>query len=97
MHVHHKLLVQQSFARVLTISDAAAALFYARLFALDPALRPLFRSDLHEQGRKLMQMLKVAVAGLDHIDGLVPAVEALGDAMQAMASPRSSMSLSGRL
>jgi hypothetical protein len=34
-------LVQASFAKVLPIADEAAALFYGRLFELDPALRPL--------------------------------------------------------
>lgn len=71
-------LVQTSFADVVPISDTAAALFYGRLFALDPALRHMFRGDLHDQGRKLMAMLRVVVTGLDRIDTLVPAVRALG-------------------
>lgn len=33
-------LVQTSFDLVLPIADTAAALFYERLFTLDPALRP---------------------------------------------------------
>jgi hemoglobin-like flavoprotein len=78
MHSHTKHLVQQSFATVLPIADAAAGLFYARLFTLDPSLRAMFPGNMQEQGRKLMQMLKVAVAGLDHLDRLVPAVQALG-------------------
>lgn len=78
MHVHQKLLVQQSFASVLPIGDAAAALFYARLFRLDPSLRSMFRGNLQEQGHKLMQMLKVAITGLDRLDDLIPALQALG-------------------
>ena len=31
-----------------------------------------------EQGRKLMQMIDVAVAGLDHLDRIRPAIEELG-------------------
>lgn len=73
-----KTLVQQSFARVAPISEQAAALFYGRLFELDPQLRSLFRGDMKEQGRKLMQMLAVAVNGLDRLEELVPAVQALG-------------------
>jgi hemoglobin-like flavoprotein len=34
---------------------------------------------MDEQGRKLMMMLKVAVANLDRLDTIVPAVEALGE------------------
>ena len=71
-------LVQTSFTQVLPLADTAAALFYARLFELDPALRPMFRGDMHEQGRKLMTMLKMVVNGLTRLEALVPAIEALG-------------------
>jgi hemoglobin-like flavoprotein len=78
MTVEQKLLVQKTFAMVVPIADTAAALFYGRLFAIDPALRPLFKGDLVEQGRKLMQMIGVAVNGLDRLDQIVPAVQQLG-------------------
>src|SRR4051812_3773138 len=71
-------LVKDSFRKVLPIADQAAALFYARLFELDPSLRPLFRGDMPEQGRKLMTMIATAVASLDRLDAIVPAVRALG-------------------
>jgi hemoglobin-like flavoprotein len=73
-----KELVQQTFAVVAPIADAAAAIFYARLFELDPSLRPMFKIDIEEQGRKLMQVLAVAVRGLDDLPTLVPVVQALG-------------------
>ncbi len=71
-------LVQGSFDRVLPIIDTAGALFYERLFDLDPGLRTLFRHDMVAQGRALMGMIKVAVAGLSRLDQIVPAVQALG-------------------
>lgn len=71
-------LVQDSFRKVAPIADQAASLFYARLFELDPSLRHLFHSDMADQGRKLMQMLGLAVAGLNRLDDLVPAVRQLG-------------------
>ena len=71
-------LVQTSFAQVLPIADTAAALFYSRLFELDPALKPMFKGDMQEQGRKLMTMLRVVVNGLTRLDQLVPAVQELG-------------------
>jgi nitric oxide dioxygenase len=74
----HITLVQRSFAEVLPIADTAAALFYDRLFTLDPALRFLFRGDMTVQGRKLMTMLQFAVAGLSRLDKLVPLVQDLG-------------------
>jgi hemoglobin-like flavoprotein len=73
-----KVLVQQSFAAVMPIADDAAVLFYQRLFELDPSLKGMFRGDMTEQRRKLMQMLTAAVKGLDRLDQLVPAVEELG-------------------
>lgn len=71
-------LVQASWKKVLVISDAAATLFYTRLFALDPSLRPMFKGELQEQGRKLISMIGVAVNGLSRIETLVPVIEALG-------------------
>ena len=71
-------LVQRSFAKVEPIADRTAELFYGRLFELDPSLKPLFKGDMTEQGRKLMQMLGVAVKGLNNLDSIVPAVQDLG-------------------
>lgn len=71
-------LVQDSFRKVAPIADQAAAIFYARLFELDPSLRPLFSGDMTAQGRKLMQMIATAVSALDRLDAIVPAVRQLG-------------------
>lgn len=71
-------LVQNSFKLVTPIADKASELFYGRLFELDPQLRPLFKSDLKEQGKKLMQLLAVAVNGLTDLERIVPAVQQLG-------------------
>ena len=78
MTPEQKRLVQNSFEQVAPISELAASLFYGRLFELDPQLRHLFKGDLQEQGRKLMQMLGVVVKGLDRLDELVGAAQALG-------------------
>lgn len=75
-----KVLVQESFALVEPIAEAAAEMFYDKLFALDPSVRKLFSGDMKEQGRKLMSTLKVAVNGLDDLEKLVPIVEKLGKA-----------------
>jgi hemoglobin-like flavoprotein len=71
-------LVQETFALIEPIGDAAAALFYGRLFELDPSLRSLFPHDLGAQGAKLLHVLRLAVRGLDRPDPLVPALEHLG-------------------
>lgn len=71
-------LVKESFAKVAPIAPQAAGLFYGRLFEIAPQVRPLFKGDMDEQGRKLMQIIGVAVGGLDRLPELVPAVQALG-------------------
>jgi hemoglobin-like flavoprotein len=71
-------LVQSSWASVEPIADAAAEMFYNKLFALDPSLRALFKGDMREQGRKLMSMIAFAVKGLSRLEALVPGVQALG-------------------
>ena len=71
-------LVQDSFKQVAPIAETAAQLFYARLFELDPDLELLFKGNLTEQGRKLMQMLGVAVNSLDRMEQLLPVVQSLG-------------------
>ena len=71
-------LVQDSFRQVAPIADTAAELFYARLFELDPDLELLFKGNLSEQGRKLMQMLGLAVNSLDRMEQLLPVVRSLG-------------------
>lgn len=71
-------LVQSSFAQVAPIAPQAAALFYQNLFDLDPALKPLFKGDMEEQGKKLMQMIATAVNKLDDVPTLVPVLQNLG-------------------
>ena len=45
-------LIQSSFAKVEPIADTAAAIFYKTLFQYDPNLKPLFKGDMKQQGRK---------------------------------------------
>jgi hemoglobin-like flavoprotein len=71
-------LVQKTFAVIAPIADDAAVLFYRRLFEIDPRLQAMFKGDMTEQRKKLMQMLTAAVKGLDHLERLVPVVEDLG-------------------
>ncbi|KZX72940.1 hemin receptor [Oleiphilus sp. HI0009] len=74
---HRKKSVQESFAKVEPIADAAAEIFYGKLFQYDHSLQPLFKGDMTEQGKKLMSTLKIAVKSLDDLDALVPVLENL--------------------
>ena len=69
--------IQDSFAKLVPISEQAAMLFYGRLFEIAPTVKPLFRGDLTEQGRKLMATLGVVVNGLADLESVLPAASAL--------------------
>ncbi len=71
-------LVQDSWAKVIPISETAAELFYGKLFELDPSLKPMFKGDMKEQGRKLMAILNTAVNALTKLETIVPAVQDMG-------------------
>jgi hemoglobin-like flavoprotein len=72
-------LVRSTWEQVVPTADTAAQLFYGRLVELKPELRGLLQhADMPEQGRKLIQMLAVAVVSLDKLDAIRPALENLG-------------------
>lgn len=71
-------LVQSSWQKITPIAPQAAALFYENLFAADPSLKPLFKGNMDEQGKKLMQMIGAAVGKLNDLPTLVPIVKNLG-------------------
>jgi hemoglobin-like flavoprotein len=78
MDRHQITLVRDSFALVQPIAAPAAALFYAKLFHADPALRHLFRGDMHDQGARLMTMIGQAVVLLEQPQVLLPVLRSLG-------------------
>lgn len=71
-------MVQDSWNRLAPAAREMASLFYQNLFLSDAGVRDLFNGDMEQQGRKLMQMIGVAVHGLNDLDGLVPRIEDLG-------------------
>jgi hemoglobin-like flavoprotein len=71
-------LVKESFDLVEPIAPQAAELFYANLFALDPSLQQLFKSDMVAQGEQLMKMIGQAVGLLDKPQTLIPVLQSLG-------------------
>jgi hemoglobin-like flavoprotein len=78
MTTEQKRLVRESFQSISDSLGPLALLFYARLFELDPALRPMFHQDIVIQGRKLMSMLTAVVENLDDLDQMAPALRAMG-------------------
>lgn len=70
--------VQSTFETLKPAAPDVALAFYANLFAAAPQLQSMFHGDMAEQGRKLMAVLALAVAGLSNLPALLPAVRALG-------------------
>lgn len=70
-------LIQDSFAKIAPVSDRAAGQFYVRLFEIAPELRPLFKGEMGEQGRKFMSTLTILVTGLKRFEELKPSLGAL--------------------
>ncbi|WP_137176855.1 globin family protein [Roseomonas sp. AR75] len=71
--------VEKTFRIIAPLSEMAAAIFYERLFALDPALYRLFRHvDMGTQGGKLMDAIGFVVDNLRDPRSLLPTVAELG-------------------
>jgi hemoglobin-like flavoprotein len=77
MTPHQIALVQQSFSKAAALGEQVAELFYAELFAIDASLRPMFKGDMREQGKKLLATLAFVVRGLDRPDQIIPAAQKL--------------------
>ncbi|MBL8468746.1 globin family protein [Methyloversatilis discipulorum] len=71
-------ILKSSWAKVVPIKDTAAELFYGKLFELDPAVKPLFKGDMKEQGRKLMAAINTVVNGVDNLGPMVPVLQDMG-------------------
>jgi hemoglobin-like flavoprotein len=71
-------LVRSTLAEAARHQEVAALVFYRRLFELDPALRPLFKSDIQEQAKKLTDMLAALVGMLDDTKNLLSELRAMG-------------------
>lgn len=71
-------LVKTTWAQVVPIKDEAASLFYGKLFELDPAVKPLFKDNIVEQGKKLMMAINTVVNSLDKIETMVPIIQDMG-------------------
>jgi nitric oxide dioxygenase len=73
-----QMLIRESFAAAKELADPLARLFFGRLFQISPEVRPLFRSDMNAQGKKLMDLLELVVGSVGHLDPLRPRLRELG-------------------
>ncbi|MBX9843119.1 MAG: hemin receptor [Xanthobacteraceae bacterium] len=70
-------IIKLTFAQVMRDKDAVGRLFYDRLFTIAPEVKPLFKGDIAEQSRKLMDTLALAVGMLRDMPTLVITLEGL--------------------
>ena len=68
-------IIQNSFKKVKPIAEQAAELFYGKLFTYNPSLKKVFKSDMQDQGRKLMKIPVDVVASLNDLNALVPILQ----------------------
>lgn len=70
--------IRKSFLLLEGHAQVFAAAFYKQLFKINPELRMMFRGDMDEQARKLMQMLILLNASLEHFHSLKHSLRNLG-------------------
>src|SRR5215212_6118733 len=70
--------IQRSFCQVAPQIERVAAGFYTQLFAADPVIRALFKSDLTAQARHLAAALALIVRNLPMLDALEEPLHELG-------------------
>ena len=71
-------LVRSTWQSVSALDpDVVGELFYNRLFEIAPQVRPLFRSSMSMQYRKVLSILGFAVSKLDRMDDLLEEVTKL--------------------
>lgn len=71
-------LVENSWDYALINAHDTGAIFYRKLFSLNPGLRPLFKGDLNSQAQKFVAMITFAVHKLNNIEDILEDVRALG-------------------
>lgn len=78
MTTHQLQLIRETFPVLQEAAGPLAGLFYGRLFQIDPAVRPMFRTDIGVQGRKFTDMLETLVEGLNDFNWQKSELRAMG-------------------
>jgi nitric oxide dioxygenase len=71
-------IVRQQFGWIAPQKDAFASLFYDKLFAANPTLRPIFPVDMRPQRTKLVSALAHVILSLDNLGAVLDDVRTLG-------------------
>jgi hemoglobin-like flavoprotein len=71
-------LLRSSFEAIAARKVDVAGIFYDRLFEVAPSVRPLFKSDMEEQRKKLIASLSTIVQYVDNGEKLTSYVSSMG-------------------
>ena len=75
-------LLQRSFSKVEPVAEQFGTIFYERLFAIAPEMKPLFRTDIKAQQSKFMKVIaEVVQLHLRALVSLPVTAQASGEAM----------------
>jgi hemoglobin-like flavoprotein len=71
-------LVRQGYDRITPLAEQVGFEIYERLFAMDPSLRALFRTDMRTQVGHFMGALTMVVRSLDNLAPILEQIQGLG-------------------
>lgn len=71
-------LVRESFESAKEYETSILVLFYGRLFEIAPETRALFKIDIREQAKKLMDTLGIVIDAVDRFEEMLPYLAELG-------------------
>ncbi|MDD5363339.1 MAG: globin domain-containing protein [Ignavibacteria bacterium] len=70
--------IQDSYAKLADRHQETGDYLYKHLFDCCPDVVNIFKTDMKEQSRTLMKMVKTVVEGLNHTHIIMPAIQDLG-------------------
>lgn len=78
MNPHAERIIRESWTTLVPIRAQAAALFYTRLFEIDPTAKALFDGKpMHVQHEKFLQTIDMLVQMLDYPPQIIEELQAL--------------------
>ncbi|MGI8725015.1 MAG: globin domain-containing protein [Methyloceanibacter sp.] len=73
-----KHLIRATFVQVEPALDLVAALYFLKLFDLDPSFRSVFTGPAKDRTRKFTAAMKLVIISLDRQDELKPTLKLIG-------------------
>lgn len=71
-------LIQDSYSKISDKHQDVGDFLYKHLFDCCPDVVNIFKSDMREQSRLIMKMIKTVVEGLNNVHIIMPAIQNLG-------------------